>query len=192
MTLPLNGLKNFNFYYSADGNGFLSGGGYRVNYLNSSGSNCYGSGDIAVYSPNGGHTNGVEVRPFAGTLTEPLGVYGTVLAEIPGGGGATTPLVNATVALADPDPLFLWKAKTNGNGYFSIYYSSFAPGEFLPWNPAYDAFKVSGVLQFDRSLTCVYEHLDYNGVIWMPNGDYLTSFPMGTLTLRSETPGCEP
>ena len=35
MTLPLNGYKNFNFYYTEDGNGFLSGGGYKLTYITS-------------------------------------------------------------------------------------------------------------------------------------------------------------
>ena len=62
ITLPLNGYKNFNFYYTEDGNSFLSGGGYTVTYKNSSGTNCYGNSDFVVYNPNGSHTNGVAVR----------------------------------------------------------------------------------------------------------------------------------
>lgn len=105
-TVPLNGLKNFNFYYTPSGTGFLSGGpvlgGYIVTYLNSSQVNCYGSGDIVTYMPNSGHTNGVQVRPFNGSTTMRLGVHGTILARVPGGGGVTAPLKNA-IASVGPD-----------------------------------------------------------------------------------------
>lgn len=105
-------------------------GGYIVTYLNSSQVNCYGSGDIVSYFPNSGHTNGVQVRPFvpvpAGQPT-PLGIHGLVYGHNK---------IGSVVALHD---LNVWgtlgtdtqHAKTNGSGYFSIYYSNGNPGGFL-------------------------------------------------------------
>jgi hypothetical protein len=192
ITLPLNGYKNFNFYYTEDGNGFLAGGGYTVTYLNSSGTNCFGSGDIVSYSPNSSHTNGVQVRPFYGGLTTPRGVHGIFLAKIPGGGGATTPLANATVSLGQSG-YFPNKEKTNGIGYYSIYYSSFNPADFFPYSPATYDWRVSGILGFD--VKCTYSRDDRMGdVIWVPLGGYIVGaeYDLGTIILTSSTPGCQP
>lgn len=192
ITLPLNGYNNFNFFYTEDGNGFLSGGGYTVSYRNSSGTNCYGSGDNVTYSPNSGHTNGVQVRPF-NTSSGPYGVHGFVLAKIPGGGGTTTPLSNATASLGIN--VYLWKEKTNGNGYVSIYYSSWEPGYFLPYSgPPYD-LKISGSLKFGL-INCTYNwNPNYHDIIWRPDGSYVNlgaDFDFGTITIESSTSGCQP
>jgi len=193
ITIPLNGHKNFNFFYTEDGNGFLAGGGYKVTYLNSSGTNCYGSGDIITYSPNSGHTNGAQVRAFNNS-SGPYGVYGTVLAKIPGGGGTTTPLENATATLTLS--ALTWKEKTNGNGYVNIYYSSREPGTFLPYaGPPYD-LAVSGMMSFG-SLKCTYTYTNPIGpyVIWRPDDTYVNLgavYDFGTLTLESSTSGCAP
>lgn len=189
-TLPLNGSKNFNFYYTPDGNGFLSGGGYRVTYLNASGTNCYGSGDIVTYSPNSDHTNGVQVRPFNNPPATPYGARGYFLAKIPGGGGATTPPTNAVAELAHSAPFYLYKARTNGIGYVSIYYSSYSPGTFLPGDAANDV-RVSGILSFNN-LKCTYTFQEYDYVIWLPPGGYLYNYDFDTQILDSSTPGCQP
>lgn len=170
-TLPLNGVKNFNFFYTANGQGFLSGGGYKVRYFNASQATCYGSGDIVTYSPNSGHTNGVQVRSFNPVPTgqpTPLGIYGTILVKIPGGGGATAPLENADVAVTDSIPALGWRAKTNGSGFFSIYYSSQNVLEFVP---------PDNVLHFYASGMyggCPYSLVLNNWVVWLP---YNTSDP---------------
>lgn len=192
-TVPLNGLKNFNFYYTSDGIGFLSGGGYRVTYQNASHVNCYGLiGDIVTYSPNRAHTNGVQVRPFNGNLPSPLGIHGYVFVKIPGGDGATAPLENAIVSVGETAVFFPYKAKTNGVGFFSIYYSSQTPGEFLPPDNNY-YFKISGVFN-----NCSF---NYDGfAIWLPYygpGDpqhYVTfaNEDQGTILLESTVQGCQP
>ncbi len=196
-TVPLNGLKNFNFYYTASGTGFLSGGpvlgGYIVTYLNSSQVNCYGSGDIVTYTPNSGYTNGVQVRPFNGSLTTPLGIHGTVLARIPGGGGVTAPLKNA---IASVGPANSHKAITNGAGYFSIYYSLIygADGGFLPSSAVYYT-RISG--EYDK---CTYTWDDPLGSIYLIFGGpeepiyyvFGADPDIGTITLESTSPGCQP
>jgi hypothetical protein len=191
ITLPLNDYKNFNFYYTEDGNGFLSGGGYRVTYRNASDTNCYGQ-NIVTYSPNSDHTNGVQVRPFVlsgsfGNVTTPRGVHGIILAQIPGRGGQTVPLQNATVSVGD-SPLFHDKEKTNGIGYFSVYYSSYSPGSFLPYDNVTD-FKVSGMYM---GCTYFYELDEY--VIWTPGSDYIlgAEFDMGTISIAGTGLGCAP
>ncbi|MBK8466386.1 MAG: hypothetical protein IPL32_11195 [Chloracidobacterium sp.] len=192
-TLPLNGSGNFNFYYNSDGTGFLSGGGYRVGYLNSSGASCYGSGDIVTYSPNSNHTNGVQVRPFNSPPSIPYGVHGFVLAKIPGGGGSTTPLANATASLANFDTpgLYFWKEKTNGIGYVSIYYSSDNPDEFLPYGSVYD-LKISGIMSFGSTkCTFIWNPGSYD-IIWVPAGGYLHDYDFGTITITSSSTGCAP
>lgn len=161
-TLPLNGLKNYNFFYTADGNGFLSGGGYQVTYLNASLATCYGPSDIVDYSPNRAHTNGVQVRPFNGTLTEPRGVHGIAKGLVPNGGGAVVPLENAVVFLTAAGA-GVPKAKTNGNGYFSIYYDSQTAQSFLPdifhWTISVQGF-YNG---------CLYTGSYGDQTIWMPD-----------------------
>lgn len=197
-TVPLNGYKNFNFYYNDSGTGFLSGGGYIVTYTNASGTNCYGSGDIVSYSPNGNHTNGTQVRPFyLGTtgyeMTIPRGVHGLVLVKIPGGGGTTTALANATATLTLG--VLTWREKTNGIGYVDVYYSSRLPGTFLPYAEQPYDLSISGVKTFG-SLTCTFTYSSPIGpyVIWRPDGSYVNlgaEFDFGTLTL-SGTGSCAP
>jgi hypothetical protein len=190
--VPLNGLKNFNFYYTADQTGFLSGGGYKVTYLSASQTNCYGIGNIVTYSPNRAHTNGVQVRPFnLGGYTTPRGIHGIILAKIPGGGGATAPLENATASVGSAS---LFKAKTNGVGYFSIYYSNHGPDGFLPNEDAYYTH-ISGVYN-----NCPYTWDDDLGSIWVLSGgpddpEYYVQgaeSDIGTKTLESQAPGCQP
>lgn len=174
-TLPLNGLKNFNFFYTADGTGFLPGGlilgGYIVTYLNSSQVNCYGSGDIVSYSPNSGHTNGVQVRPFVPAPTgqpTPLGIHGLVY-------GYNS--VGAVVALHD---LNVWGtlgtdtqyARTNGSGYFSIYYSNGNPGGFLgagDHRTVYISGDISGEISGDQRGCAYFYIVSGSNIIWAPD-----------------------
>lgn len=192
--LPLNGLKNFNFYYTADGAGFLSGGGYRVTYLNVNYENCYGLlGDIVTYSPNRLHTNGVQVRPFnLGAYTTPRGIHGVILARVPGGGGNTVPLADALASVGNG----IYKAKTNGIGYFSIYYANSGTGNgFLPYASQYSDAKVTGFIG-----NCYYEWNDDVARVWVVNtldnnpGYYVegAEADIGTKIVSSLTPGCAP
>ena len=191
--LPLNGLKNFNFYYTADGSGFLSGGGYKVTYLNANQTtNCYGLGNIVTYSPDHGHTNGVQVRPFnLGSYTTPRGIHGIILAKIPGGGGATAALENAVASVY----FGIHKAKTNGVGYFSIYYSISGADGFLTRAAAYSTH-ISGVYN-----NCPYTWDDPLESIWqvsIGSPDDPTYYvqggesDIGTITLESQVTGCQP
>src|SRR5690242_15094273 len=75
--MAVNGLTNFNLYYSVDGLGFFSGGTYKVTYLGADQTTSYGY-DVVTYSPNSHHTNGVEVRPFNNPPATPRGIHGTV------------------------------------------------------------------------------------------------------------------
>lgn len=128
--LPVNGRSNFNFYYNPDGTGFLPTGTYKLTYLNGTLNTSYGD-DIVYYSANSGHTNGVQIRAFYNPPSTPLGVHGVVKVYVPGGGGTTTPLENATIRirpLGGGDDVL---AQTNANGYFSVYYENDNFGHFL-------------------------------------------------------------
>lgn len=190
--IPVNGLKNFNFFYTADGTGFLSGGGYKVTYLNASQVNCYGISDVVYYRANAGHTIGVQVRPFNNPPATPLGIHGIFRGYVPGGSGSTVALENALVFISYPGvPLI--RAKTNGIGYYSIYYGNENPNVFVPpinnWSLLFQGY-YNG---------CGYSHT-YTGIIWFPVTDpnspayYVNGaeWDHGTLTLTSPDPGCQP
>lgn len=195
-TLPLNGPKNFNFYYSSDGMGFLSGGGYSVTYLNSGNVNCYGNPDIVTYRNFGPHTSGVQVRPFnppppGGATT--VGIHAIVRAMIPGGGGTTTvPLEDATAYTITGG--YLINARTNGNGYFSLYYGNANPNIFLPDINHPDVY-IAGVYN-----GCTYTWFDPSP-LWEPESDpnspaYYANegaeSNLGTINIASGSPGCAP
>lgn len=106
----------------------MSGGGYKVNYLNAGQVDCYGTGDIINYRANYLHTTGAQVRPFNGP-SQLLGMRTTVLGRI---GETVAPLVNARVfAYPLHLPGIQVQALTNGTGYFSIYYKN-GNSNFLP------------------------------------------------------------
>ncbi len=187
---PVNGVGNFNIYYLPDGTSFVPGGTYRVWYFGKDKTTTYGY-DVVNYNPNSGHTNGYEVRPFNSTVPPgpppPLGVHGTVLAKIPGQGGVTTPLSTA-VARVGHGGLYPYRAAANGNGYLSIYYSSQDSNEFLPYDVAYD-FEISATLP---GTNCYYRFQEDRYVIWVPSEGYIAEAGFGTMTLQSQTPGCQP
>ncbi len=139
--MPVNGLTNFNFYYKPDGSGFLPGGDYKVTYLDSTKTVSYGY-DIVTYSPNNGHTNGVEVRPFNNSeRMAPRGMHGTFLGYVPNGGGSVAPIENATVSVvAGP---YSVDVRINAAGLFSIYYTNETPAQFL-WNVQHWSLVVDG------------------------------------------------
>jgi hypothetical protein len=122
-TLPVNGLKNFNFYYGSDGS-FLPGGTYKVTYKSLSLSLGY---DIVTYSPNSGHTNGVEIRAFNSPPSTPRGIHGVVY----GYNKTGSPVLLHDLTVWGTLGMDTQYARTNGNGYFSIYYSNGNPGGFL-------------------------------------------------------------
>jgi len=128
-TIPVNGLKNFNFYYNQNGTGFLPAGGYTVTYLSSSFG--YLAHETITYSPNSGHTNGNAVRAFNSPPDTPRGMHGLVYGRI---GENVYPIPNAIVYAY---PYFTFgsfavQARTNADGYFSIYTKNGSSAEFLP------------------------------------------------------------
>jgi len=160
-TLPLNGHKNFNFYYNPDGPGsFLPGGGYKVTYLGADQTTAYGY-DIVSYSPNSGHTNGVAVGAFIDPPSSPLGIHGTVYGY--NSAHAVIPLNNLNVSARLGSEVAY--AKTNGNGFFSAYYTYGNTATFLPTGDHW-AVHISGFID-----GCGYDHLDNSSVIWQPLTD---------------------
>jgi len=173
----------------------LAGGGYAVKYFNGNQVSCYGNADIVTYSPNRGNTNGVQVRPFAtpppgGATT--VGIHAIVKVQIPGGEGAVAPLHNA-VAFAAIGGSYA-QVKTNGNGYFSIYYDNDNPNIF--WNSQnHPTISVSGVYG-----GCSFSGGD-PGPIWIPDDNPASASyyaneraeaDLGTLILTTTVPGCTP
>lgn len=131
-TLPVNGLKNFNFFYTPDGENFLPGGGYRVFYLGSDEVTVYGY-DIVSYSPNSSHTDGVKVRDFNSPPSTPRGVHGYVWARI---NGIDYPFANANIVVYGESPENHHATlRANGNGFFDAYYTNGLSGSFLPIDP---------------------------------------------------------
>lgn len=128
--LPVNGLGNFNFYYEPSGQGFIPADTYRVWYFAANKTTNYGY-DTVSYSPNGGHTNGEEVRPFNDPPGTPRGVHGIIYGRI---GGVDYPIPNAQI-LALPSfqfGQFGVQSRSNGDGFFSLYYKNGYGALFLP------------------------------------------------------------
>lgn len=128
--LPVNGLGNFNFYYLPEGNGFIPGGNYRVYYYAADKITHYGY-DTVSYSPNGEHTNGVEVRPFNDPPATPRGVHGVIYGRID---GVAYPIPEAQIFAQPLFQLgqFIVFSRSNANGYFSIYHKNGYEAKFLP------------------------------------------------------------
>lgn len=142
--LPVNGLRNFNFFYTPDGTGFLPKGGYTLTYLAANQSTVLGY-ETVTHTPNSGNTLGTEVRPFnipQGYETTPRGLHGIVLGNI---GGTTVPLQNAQI-IGFPNGGPNVQTRTNGNGYFSIYYQNGTSGTFLSPYSINWAIQISGTV----------------------------------------------
>ncbi|MFN0277865.1 MAG: hypothetical protein ACKVRN_04600 [Pyrinomonadaceae bacterium] len=174
----------------------MSGGGYLVTYLNASQVNCYGNGDIVTYTPTSRYDNGVQTRPFnppppGGPTT--LGLHGIVKIVIPGGGGALAPLVNATVWATNGQGFSAF-VRTNGLGYFSVFYDNDNPNIF--WSPVnHPTIRITGTYN-----NCVYRAEDF-GPVWLPNFDPNSPYyyanlgaeaDLGTMIGFTSTPGCGP
>ncbi|CAN5365615.1 hypothetical protein BH10ACI3_BH10ACI3_21220 [soil metagenome] len=179
MIVPVNGLGNFNIYYSPDGMGFVPAGSYRIYYLNASRTTNYGYDDVG-YIPNSGHTNGVQVRAFNSPPSTPRGIHGVVY-------GYNS--LGSVVALHD---LTVWSylgadsqyAKTNGAGYFSVYYANGIVNEFLGTGDHRDVW-ITGSQD-----GCNYVgHVPGSDIIWSPDtnpsspGYYVTNAEMDVTNL---------
>jgi hypothetical protein len=157
--LPVNGLKNFNFYYSpglSNGIQFLPAGTYRVHYYGADKTTHYGY-DQVTYSPNSGHTNGVEVRPFNNPPATPRGVHGIIYGRLDSG---DYPLENAQVLALGLFTSALVQSRANANGYFSIYYKNGYGAQFLP-------------VYFGTSPPAEYYHLSISGSV---NGCFFSGY----------------
>ena len=131
-TLPVNGLKNFNFYYSSSGYGFLPGQHYTVSYWNDSLTTMYAS-EIVNYIPNSGHTNGTQVSTaFNSPPSTPRGMHGRVYGRI---GGVNYPFPNARVSTVPSLQNVTLDVTTNDDGYFYAYYQNGNAKQFLPVHP---------------------------------------------------------
>ncbi len=144
ITLPLNGLLNYSFYYApsstAGANMFLPTGFYHVSYLDVFG-HIISAGTVH-YVPNSGFTNGVQVphnppnpAPWANAIpTAPLGIQGIVTVSVGPMNGR--PFQGATVQLVSADSgALIESVTTNGNGFYSFYYTfGVDEGFILPGN----------------------------------------------------------
>ncbi len=168
--LPLNGLKNFNFWYTPDGKAFLAGGSYKVSYWDANLTTRYGDYDYVSYSPNSTHTNGVQVRAFNNPPSTSLGLHGVILVydennnvvPLPNADVTAIPVFNQTFGGAS--------VRSNGNGYFSFYYKqSGSPDLFLPVESSLGSecyyLIISGSLG-----KCGYFHIDQlTQYVWAPS-----------------------
>lgn len=164
--LPLNGAKNFNFFYNADGSGFLAGGSYKLGYWNATLTTRYGAYDFLLYSPNNEHTNGYKVRDLnilTGASVS-LGIHG-ILLGYPLGGGTPVPIQNATVRTVPNKGGSTVTTRTNANGYFSSYYNNGAMSSFLSAYNVHWGFIING-----SQNGCNYSYTNLlSDVIWTPN-----------------------
>lgn len=162
--LPLNGHKNFNFWYTPDGSGFLSPGNYKVSYWNESLTTQYGGYDYVYYPPDSTHTSGVQVRPFSSYVPEapPRGIYGNITGFNRLGQVVALPNLTVTAAL-QANPNYTASVRTNGAGFFSIYYRQESLQGFLqPADfPAYYDVLITGTLGRCRYSRLI-ESVDYN------------------------------
>lgn len=185
-TIPVNGRSNFNLYYTHDGNGFLPGEHYTVSYLDSSKSLL--GYEVVNYTPNAKYTTGTQASTaFNNPPSTPRGIHGYVLARIPGGGGATAPLYNAVAQVGD-NQVYFNRVRTNGDGYFSIYYSTQYPGQFLAPNSHYD-LRISGTQD-----GCFYFWEETDWAIWFPDEGYIygAEWDNDTVTLTGQGTNCQP
>lgn len=164
--IPVNGATNFNFFYTPDGFGFLSGGGYKVTYLGANQTTSYGS-DIVTYQPNVRHTNGVKVRDFniLSGASASLGIHDVVRIYVPNGGGAVTFLPDALIRASSHQGGPLVFVRTNGNGYFSVYYNNGSTGSFLNGYLTHWDFYISGTY---GGCSYAYNAAPTNA-IWLPS-----------------------
>jgi len=150
VTIPVNGLKNYVFYYeaallsgtspylSAVVDGFIPGGTYRVEYLDQYGNltttagcapSAISGNCTATYSPTTTFLASVSIagQPInngpLGSLVP--GISGTIFSSA---GGVLT---NATVSLI-ANGRTVGTVKTNGNGFYLFYYTGTAVKGFVP------------------------------------------------------------
>jgi hypothetical protein len=140
LTLPLNGLLNYSFYYapasSTATHPFVPAGQYRVDYLDAAG-NVFPAGKV-TYKPNSGFTNGVQVPnnppnsgPWANIPVAPLGIQGTITISV--GPNYIRPAPGVVVQLFSATSTTpIQTLVTNGKGFYSFYYTADATASFLP------------------------------------------------------------
>ncbi len=148
VTIPINGIGNYVLYYTPVVNQsvnpntdtFIPSGTYEVVYLDGSGNvltdptGC-SPACIVTYSPTTDYTQSVQVPtqpinpPPSGVTAGPLGIYGVVT-------NATTglPIPNASVFLFtdNANNEAIDSLQTNGNGFFSFYYTGTGIKGFVP------------------------------------------------------------
>ena len=164
--LPVNGHKNFNFYYGPDGLSFLPGGGYKVTYLAADQTTAYGY-DIVSYSPNSGYTNGVAVRAFTDPPSTPLGIHANVYGYDSQNNVVPLKYLNVYASLGSVAEY----SKTNGDGYFTIYYTHGNLGGFLPYG---DHWQIT-ITGYQGGCTYGYTENGEN-VVWQPVTDPNSSY----------------
>src|SRR5262249_14508221 len=133
-------------------NRFLHPGTYRVDYLDVFG-NAKFAGDI-VYKPNTSFTNGVQVpdnppNPGPWEIPEtPLGIQGTVSITFGPVGGSGRPVQGATVQLMSAATGKLLESElTNGDGFYSFYYTFGVHENFIPPGKYLVRAQVYGMMQ---------------------------------------------
>ena len=138
ITIPVNGIKNYVHYYDQSGS-FIPGGRYKLTYLAAdriTPVSVPGIGSTEgpfTYSPNARFTNGFQVRPTNSGANGALGIQGIVNAsQNINGSEVIAPLYDATVLVFDLQTNLIATGKTNGNGFFSIYYTNGSDKNFVP------------------------------------------------------------
>lgn len=153
ITLPLNGLLDYSFYYaprslSASADRFLMAGIYHVDYLDVHGKTI--SAGTVHYTPNVGFTNGVQVPhnppnfgPWATPILTALGIQGVVTYSLgPGHPPHPHPARGAVVELLSADASRVFeRVTTNGDGFYSFYYTSGINEDFI--RPGYYVVRAS-------------------------------------------------
>jgi len=155
ITVPLNGLLNYSFYYAPTAtpgvDKFLPAGFYAVSYLDKSGNSTFAG--AVFYQPNAHYTNGVQVphnppnpSPSA-TQLGPLGIHGIVTRSV--GPMSGQPVQGEIVDLFSPDLSRAPQSRpTNGDGFYSFYYTSGKNDTFIqpgPYDVAASMFNITEV-----------------------------------------------
>lgn len=165
-TIPVNGLKNFNFYYIKEGTGFLPGGSYSVSYLDSSLSTLATEG--VNYTPNSGHTNGTQVATaFNDPPSTPRGLHGVFYGRI---GGVDYPFADAAVTVVGHYLQTEIHVRANATGYFDAYYQNGSANAFLPVDASHYYQEYYNVIVSGNLHGCTFATilpLDF-GAYWSP------------------------
>ena len=206
--LPLNGIRNYLVFYAPDANGndrFAPAGTYAFEYQTSGGSHApeFPGGPIfngsASYQPNttfsqggvivvrnNGQVQAPNISPNPAVGRGPLGIQGFVQ------NSAGTRLFNASVVLARcsnstcSSSTFVADVRTNGNGFYSFYYTEGTNKNFI--QPGLYRVTASASGLTSDTVTKQYSPSTTAGADFFVLGAQESAAGVRTLVLRASSP----